>query len=290
MVSMGNFFKKKQEARPNPEGPPDARPYFWPEEANYPGYTGPADRRASLEADQADRLPYPLLLGALFVLCLLLAALLGREGGSRFSPAWETIQLESQGQTGPLASDPVRLEEVSQLDITDLSTSPQVSQPAEAKIPLYISGAVVHPGVYYLPPGCLLIDLVEAAGGFLEAQAPDDLNLASSLPAHAHVHVADASDYAKGTYSQISYEASPDGAEEATGSSQGPNGPKGFISLNHAGQADLEQIPGVGPKTAQAILRLRQDLGREMVLEDLLTLPGIKEKRFDQIKGYFALP
>ncbi|MDO5033414.1 MAG: ComEA family DNA-binding protein [Eubacteriales bacterium] len=303
---MGNFFtcnrrKKARPARPNPEGPADQRPYFWPEEANYPGYTGPAAKKASLEAGQEHQLPYGVLILALLLLFVLLGILLGQGEGSRFSPDWQRIDLSAEeggpgGDQEPLglsvedlaASRGESSLAVEKAGHTESVPNPSDSSTEEEYFPVYISGAVAQPGVYFLPPGSLLVDLIEKAGGFIDLQAPPDLNLASLLPAHAHIHVVGAEERAAGAVSQF---LTGEGSTLAQELGQAvPQTLEVGISLNQASQADLEQIPGIGPKTAQAILQLRASLGREMVLDDLLQVPGIKEKRFDQIKSYFRLP
>jgi competence protein ComEA len=47
------------------------------------------------------------------------------------------------------------------------------------------------------------------------------------------------------------------------------------VYLNQAALEDLRRLPGVGPKRAQAILALRQRLGRFRQIEDLLKVKGI---------------
>lgn len=47
------------------------------------------------------------------------------------------------------------------------------------------------------------------------------------------------------------------------------------VVLNSAGFDDLRRLPGVGPKRAEAILALRQRLGRFRQVEDLLKVKGI---------------
>lgn len=59
------------------------------------------------------------------------------------------------------------------------------------------------------------------------------------------------------------------------------------ISLSSADEQLLCTVPGIGPVTARAILRRREELGGKMSVEDLLSVPGIKEKKFTRFKAYF---
>lgn len=59
------------------------------------------------------------------------------------------------------------------------------------------------------------------------------------------------------------------------------------ISLSSADEYLLCTVPGIGPVTARAILRRREELGGKMCVEDLLSVPGIKEKKFARFKAYF---
>jgi competence protein ComEA len=47
------------------------------------------------------------------------------------------------------------------------------------------------------------------------------------------------------------------------------------VYLNHASVEELRRLPGVGPKRAEAILALRQRLGRFQRVEDLLRVKGV---------------
>ena len=64
-------------------------------------------------------------------------------------------------------------------------------------------------------------------------------------------------------------------------SAAAPAGPRGRAStaepvyLNHASVDELRRLPGVGPKRAEAILVLRQRVGRFQRVEDLLRVKGI---------------
>ena len=60
------------------------------------------------------------------------------------------------------------------------------------------------------------------------------------------------------------------------------------ININKASQYDLTLIPGIGEKTALKIIQYRQKAGRFSELEDLMNIPGIKEKKFAKMKRYFC--
>lgn len=58
------------------------------------------------------------------------------------------------------------------------------------------------------------------------------------------------------------------------------------IDINTAELADWERLPRIGPKTAQAILDKRVELGGFSSIDDLLKVKGIGKKTFDNIKPY----
>jgi competence ComEA-like helix-hairpin-helix protein len=61
------------------------------------------------------------------------------------------------------------------------------------------------------------------------------------------------------------------------------------IDLNLANAKELEELPGVGPVTAQRIIDLRQKSGRFKRVEDLLAVRGISQKKLDAIRPFVTV-
>lgn len=61
------------------------------------------------------------------------------------------------------------------------------------------------------------------------------------------------------------------------------------IDLNVANAKELEQIPGIGPVTAKAIVDFRQKSGSLKRVEDLLVIRGISERKLKQIRPYVTV-
>ncbi len=57
------------------------------------------------------------------------------------------------------------------------------------------------------------------------------------------------------------------------------------ISINKASKEELMRVPGIGPKTADAIIAYRKENSFSS-LEDLIKVKGIGEKSFTKMKKY----
>jgi len=58
------------------------------------------------------------------------------------------------------------------------------------------------------------------------------------------------------------------------------------IDINAADSETLCLIPGIGPKTAEAIIKQRNSVGQFKSVDDLLAVKGIGEKSLQKIKPY----
>lgn len=61
------------------------------------------------------------------------------------------------------------------------------------------------------------------------------------------------------------------------------------IDLNTASVAALQQLPGIGPSTAQAIVTFREKSGAFKRVEDLLAVHGISQTKFESIRPFVVV-
>jgi len=59
-----------------------------------------------------------------------------------------------------------------------------------------------------------------------------------------------------------------------------------IVHLNSATEADLIQLPGIGPALAKRIIEYRRQIGGFKSVEQLLEVRGIGEKKLEQIRPY----
>ncbi len=61
------------------------------------------------------------------------------------------------------------------------------------------------------------------------------------------------------------------------------------INLNQATVEQLQQLPGIGPATAKAIVRFREKSGPFRRVEDLLAIRGITKARLEKLRPYVTV-
>ena len=149
---------------------------------------------------------------------------------------------------------------------------------------VHVVGEVHRPGVVELPAGARVADAVTAAGGLTEDADQASLNLARTLADGEQVWVgAPGEEPPPGVARGAASTPGGAGAPGAGGSAQ-TTAPPPLVDLNLATQADLEELPGIGPVTAGHILAWRDHQGRFTVVEELMEVSGIGERTFAQLQ------
>ena len=155
--------------------------------------------------------------------------------------------------------------------------TPGPGSTVSTEVVVHVVGAVLAPGVQRLPTGSRVVDAVEAAGGAAPDADLSRVNLAAVLADGQQVVVlrpGEAPPTAAGAGP-----ADPGAADGAGGEGHGAP-----VDINRASAAELEELPGVGPATAEAIIAHRDQHGPFASVDDLLDVRGIGEAKLEQLR------
>ncbi len=158
------------------------------------------------------------------------------------------------------------------------------SSGASAVVVVYVSGAVQQPGVYTLPASSRVNDAVTAAGGMTENADPAGINLAAPLEDSQHVHIPEPGEAPVAGSSGSTSGSSP--AVPASGSAGTSGGSDGLVNINTAGESELQELPGIGPALASAIVQWRDEHGSFSLVDDLLDVPGVGPAKLSQLREH----
>jgi competence protein ComEA len=127
-----------------------------------------------------------------------------------------------------------------------------------------VTGAVRDPGVYRMPAGSRVNDAVRRAGGAAAGAQLEAINLAARL--------------ADGQQVVVPLRSAGGGAAIAATAEEGP------ISLGTATVEQLDEIEGIGPVTAGAIVEFRDEHGGLSSIEQLDQVSGIGPATMDALR------
>jgi competence ComEA-like helix-hairpin-helix protein len=65
--------------------------------------------------------------------------------------------------------------------------------------------------------------------------------------------------------------------------------PTSPININTASSTQLQQVPGIGPVTADKILQMRKSYGAFKNVDDLLAIRGIGPKKIEKMRKYLTV-
>jgi competence protein ComEA len=140
------------------------------------------------------------------------------------------------------------------------------------RLVVHVVGAVRRPGLYRLADGARIADALRRAGGATRRADLSLVNLAAPVSDGSQVVVPS---------------RAPPVSDASGGGETGP-APAGPIHLNTATVDQLDELPGVGPVTAQKIVDYREQHGAFSSVDDLDAIPGIGPARLEQLRELVA--
>jgi len=140
---------------------------------------------------------------------------------------------------------------------------------SSSRVTIHVAGAVRRPGVYRLASGSRVVEAVRRAGGARRRADLSGLNLAAKLE--------------DGRQVVVPLRAVAGAAPAAAGAS-GAAAAEVPVDLNTATPEQLDELDGIGPGMAGAILEYREEHGGFGSVEELGQVPGIGEKRLAALR------
>ena len=155
---------------------------------------------------------------------------------------------------------------------------------------IYICGAVNEPGVFEMPCGSILNDVVRLAGGLREDAPADRINLVYELNENISIYIPTREELESGitcdpliirtTENEYSWgTAEQQQVQEET---------SGLVNINTATREQLMTLPGIGEATADAIIAYREETPFTST-QDITNVSGIGESKYNRIKDLICV-
>ncbi|GAA4701121.1 competence protein ComEA [Promicromonospora umidemergens] len=139
---------------------------------------------------------------------------------------------------------------------------------------VHVVGEVAEPGLVTVPDGARVADALQAAGGTTGKADLTAVNLARTVVDGEQLYVPRPGEPVPGP---------TPGTGAAPGTGAGPSA-GGTVDINAADAAALEELPGVGPSIAHAIVEWRETNGPFASVDELEDVPGIGPATLDEIR------
>ena len=151
-----------------------------------------------------------------------------------------------------------------------------------------VSGEVKTPSVIELPPDSRINDAIRAAGGLTKNADITQINRAAVISDGEKIFIPTKQNEQSEDGSNLS-ETSGQNSTGMTGNTGEQGTGTGQININNASSTKLQEVPGIGPVTADKIIQYRTANGLFRKLEDIMKVSGIGDKTFAKMKPYICI-
>ena len=187
---------------------------------------------------------------------------------------WYFMQFKQSQAPAPTNLTP----DFSETSVVEVSSASEATSQATF---LYVDvkGAVKNPGVYRLPAGSRVLDALEAAGGVTQDAELNHLNRAQLVQDQQLIYV-----YTQAEWEQVSGQETQNPPLNSTTPDTAKSTKSALININQASATELQQLPGIGAKKAEAIVQYRQEHGSFAEVADLAQVSGIGPKLVQRLE------
>lgn len=142
---------------------------------------------------------------------------------------------------------------------------------------VYICGAILHPGVYEVPLGSRIYEVVYLAGGLTEEACKSSVNQAEPVYDGQMIFIP--------TVEEAEAGVDVDAVAKSVGDSDTKKKEAdGRVNINTATLSELMTLSGIGQTKAERILAYRDTHGDFASVEEIMNVDGIKEGLYNRIK------
>lgn len=169
--------------------------------------------------------------------------------------------------------------------LPQLAQSAKKERKAEKTMRIYVSGAVLEPGLYDLPEGSRADAAINAAGGMTAVADATRVNLARKLKDGNQVNVPELKGKSVRGGSAAKNAVQAAGVSRQKTKADGKSSSlTGKVRINSASAGELQSLPGVGPALAQKIIMEREQ-ARFTSVDDLRRVPGIGKAKLERLRA-----
>lgn len=161
------------------------------------------------------------------------------------------------------------------------------------KIYVYITGEVNNPGIVVLPIGSRIVDAIDCAGGITQKADIMKVNLVYMLQDGMKVNIPSSIELKNNPNFEYITMSSGDEKNDSNiknATTVDTKSESAFkvsnVNINTATQTELETLPGIGPSLALKIINYRKENGKFKSIEELKSVSGIGENKYEEIKKY----